>query len=195
MTKPPYDILLSSLPSTKAAEISEKALQRVAGYLKHLDDIRRELKLPAEQLPIVIDMYHTSARELAAEYVRDEQDKNRQRRPMEIMSMCGGTPWKIPPGSTVPVTTRSQRTFRVEDLSIRNASHWRVREILVGLVHQGIGAPRSGIPGNEFGPGGVLSKLKLETLQLGMDFTLHVEYVGPNPEGEVFEATAVGTVD
>jgi broad specificity phosphatase PhoE len=40
----------------------------------------------------------------------------------------------------------------------------------------------------EFGPGGLLEHLKLATLQTAMNFTLIVEYVGPEPEGEVFEA-------
>lgn len=53
-------------------------------------------------------------------------------------------------------------------------------------------AKRGPAPGTEFGPGGLLEHMKLETLQTAMDFTIVVEYVGPEANGEVFEATVVG---
>lgn len=50
-----------------------------------------------------------------------------------------------------------------------------------------------GINGIAFGPHGILRDIKLEPMFSGMELIVAVEYIGPNPEGMPFEASALGT--
>lgn len=179
-----------------ASEIRKKALQRTTAILKELNRIREELSLPVAQLPIVIDMYNTYVSGLIAEALRDDLEKNQQRLPMKMQSLNhDGSPRKIQPGQTIAVSVRPRSVFRVEDISIQgDPTRWRIHDITVGHRSQIVNWNKPGaIPGNEFGPHGVLAALKLETLQPSMDFALLVEYLGFEIAGEVFEAVAVGT--
>ena len=67
-----------------------------------------------------------------------------------------------------------------------------VHDIKVGNRSQ-FASKRGPAAGTEFGPGGICEHLRLKTCQTAMDLSIIVEYVGPEADGEVFEATLVGT--
>ena len=49
-------------------------------------------------------------------------------------------------------------------------------------------------PGRLFTPGGTCYRFVTETIQTAMDFTMLLHYVGSDPEGEIFEAVAMGSM-
>jgi len=180
-------------------EVREKALKRAAEMLRKLDEVRRSLELPVEQLPIVIETYGKVVLALVAEAEREEMAKHTQRLPLTMRSETRDyEPFKIKSvqngGKLFEVVIRPQVTaFRPEDLAIHgDRSRWVVHDIKVGNRSQFVGK-RGPAPGAEFGPGGILEHMRLETVQTAMDLVLCVEYIGSEPEGEVFEATMVGT--
>lgn len=175
-------------------ELREKALQRTAAVLRKIDEVRRSLELPVEQLPIVIETYSQVVLALLAEEERTKFAARTTRLPMTLRSQNGYLPIKIKSGIMHEVIMRPQTlAFRPEDLTIHgDRSRWMVHDIKIGNRSQFAG--KSGpAPGTEFGPGGICEHLRLETLQTAMDLAITVEYVGPEPDGEIFEATMVGT--
>ena len=188
-------------------ELRERALKRTAVMLRELDQIRRTLELPIEQLPIVIDTYGKHVVALVAEAERadfakrveaerEDLAKRTQRLPITMRSETSDyQPMKVVPGKTCVVIVRPQcGSFRPEDFAIHgDRARWVVHDIKIGHRSQFLGK-RGPAPGTEFGPGGILEHLRLETCQMAMDLVLEVEYVGPEAAGEVFEVTIVGTV-
>jgi hypothetical protein len=177
-------------------EMREKALKRTAAMLQKFEELRRAAGLPVDQLPIVIDIYNKSALALIAEAEREDLAKRTKRLPLTIRSEDFELqPIKIKPGQPCRIITRPQvLSFRPEDFAIQgNRSHWLVHDVLCGNRSQFARRPQP-VPGAEFGPGGVLASMRLDTLQTAMDLVIVAEYVGPDPEGEVFEATIIGTV-
>jgi len=176
-------------------ELREKALKRTADMLQKLDAIRRTLEMPVDQLPIVIETYHKVVAALVAKTEREDLAKRTQRVPITMQSQNRDyEPLKVTRGKEVHVVARPQYlVFRPEDIAIHDdRARWVVHDILVGGRSQ-FAQKRGPAPGTEFGPGGILEHLRLETCQTAMDFALVVEYVGPEVDGEVFEATIVGT--
>lgn len=176
-------------------EMRDKALKRTALMLEKFEDLRRAAALPVDQLPMVIDIYGKVVFALIAEAQREELAKHTKRLPMTMQSQDREfKPMKVAPGKTFDVIVRPNfQAYRPEDFAIHsNRSHWLVHDIRIGNRQQFAGK-RAPTPGTEFGPGGVLEHMKLDTIQTAMDFVLEVEYVGPNPEGEVFECTVIGT--
>lgn len=176
-------------------EMREKAFKRTAAMLQKFEELRRAAELPVDQLPIVIGIYNKSALALIAEADREDLAKRTKRLPLTIRSEDHERqPVKIKPGQTFRVVTRPQvLSFRPEDFSIQgNRSHWLVHDLLCGNRSQFASRPQP-VPGTEFGPGGVLASMRLDTLQTAMDLVIEAEYIGPDSEGEVFEATIIGT--
>ena len=175
-------------------ELRAKALARARDTLIKLDEVRRSLELLPDQLPLVIDAYAQAARGLLFEEQQKKMAERTKRLPLPVLS-CDreGAPMKVKPGKPFQVAARPQYSdFRVEDISIHgDRSRWLVHDLRVGGRSQFMqqGGP---IPGQEFGPGGVCASLRLATCQTAMDFVMIVEYLGPETDGEVFEATAVG---
>ncbi|HSX22271.1 MAG TPA: hypothetical protein VLE97_05800 [Gaiellaceae bacterium] len=180
-------------------EMREKALKRTADIVRKIDEVRRTAELAPEHLPIVVDIYGKVVSALVAEAAREEIAQRTQRLPMTMRSEDKTyQPLKIKPGKDADgnyfcVVVRPQCVaYRVEDIAIHgDRSRWKVHDIMVGNRSQFVGH-HGPAAGTEFGPGGILEHVKLETLQTAMDFKLVVEYVGPEPDGEVFEATVVG---
>jgi hypothetical protein len=186
-------------PFTNIADISddlrERAIKHTAETLRKFNDVRRALELPVDHLPIVIDTYSKVVAALIAETEREELAKRTQRLPMTLRSHNRDyQPMKIAPGEAARVVGRAQAVqFRPEDIAIHgDRSRWMVHDIMVGNRSQFVDR-RGPAAGSEFGPGGILEHLRLDVAQTAMDITIIVEYVGPEPEGEVFEATMVGT--
>ena len=175
--------------------LDKKALKRTAAMLQALDKIRRTLEMPVEQLPIVIDIYGKIVTALIAEVEREDLVKRTSREPLTMQSTNANyEPMKIPPGRISNVTARPKAlAFRPEDFAIHgDRSRWMVHDIMVGNRSQFVGK-RGPALGTEFGPGGICEHLRLETCQTAMDLVMVIEYVGPEADGEVFEATIVGT--
>lgn len=180
-------------------ELSEKALKRTAEVLRKIDGVRRTLELPIEQLPLVIEIYNNSVSSLIAETRRKEQAAELAMRTSRLpVTMRSETrdfkPMRVPPGGPHAIYVRPQVSlFRLEDIAIHgDRAQWMVHDIKIGNRCQ-FGQNATPALGTEFGPGGILEKLRLETAYSMMDIVLVVEYVGPEAEGEVFEATLVGT--
>ena len=176
-------------------ELRERALKLTATMLRKIDEVRRQLELPVDQLPIVIESYGKAVLALIAEEERKKFAERTTRRPITLRSETRDyKPMKIKPGGTHVVIVRPQTlAFRPEDLAIHgDRSRWVVHDIKIGNRSQFAGK-QGPAPGTEFGPGGICEHLRLETCQTAMDLALVVEYVGPEPDGEVFEGTIVGT--
>ena len=176
-------------------ELRERALNHTAAMLRKIDEVRRSLELPVEQLPIVIETYGKAVLALIAEEERKKLAARTKRLPITMQSQDRDyAPMKIASGKVTEVIARPQFcVFRPEDIAIHgDRSRWVVHDILIGNKSQ-FAQKRGPAPGTEFGPGGILEHLRLETCQTAMDLTLVIEYVGPEPDGEIFEATIVGT--
>jgi hypothetical protein len=174
-------------------DLRETALQRTADMLRKIDQIRKQLEMPVDQLPIVIEMYGKTVLALIAEEERKKMAEHIKRLPIVMRSENRDyQPMKILPAQKMDVLFRPQTiAFRPEEIAIHgDRSRWMVHDIKVGNRSQ-LGG-HGPAPGTDFGPGGICEKLKLETCQTAMDFVLSVEYIGPEEAGEVFEATIVG---
>lgn len=177
-------------------ELREKALQRTATMLRAIDQVRKQLELPVDQLPVVIETYGHVVLALIAEEERKKMEARTTRLPITLRSENRDyQPMKIKHGDVREVVVRPQTSaFRPEDLAIHgDRSRWMVHDILVGNRSQFVGRGGGAAAGTEFGPGGICEKLRMETCQTAMDLKVVVEYVGPETDGEVFEATMVGT--
>ena len=175
-------------------ELREHALKLTAVMLRKIDEVRRQLELPVEQLPIVIETYGKVVVALLAEEERKKFVARTTRLPMTLRSQNRDyQPMKIKSGDIYVVIVRPQTVFRPEDLAIHgDRSRWVVHDIKIGNRSQ-FANKRGPAAGTEFGPGGICEHLRLETCQTAMDLAIEVEYVGPEPDGEIFEATLVGT--
>lgn len=179
-------------------ETRATALKRTADTMRELNKIRLSLELPPAAIQQVLEVYAASAREAMIAKERAEQAKHVQRLPMKMTSLDDlGVRRLIPPGRTVEVDGFPQWiAYRVEEIEIDgDPSRWLVHDIRVGNRTQRVQSADASrpFPGERFRKGGIMSELRLETCQTAMSFTLVVEYVGPISEGEVFEATIVGT--
>jgi hypothetical protein len=192
--------LMPNLPSTPndadvTDEIREKALLRTTDMLRKLKEIHKTLELPADQFPIVIETYGKIVNGLIAEAAREALAKRTSREPLTLRSENRDyQPMKVMPGKRFAVVCRpGPGSYRAEDFAIHgDRSHWMVHDVKVGNRSQFAGC-RGPALGTEFGPGGICEHLRLETCQMGMDLVMEVEYIGPEAEGAVFEATIVGT--
>lgn len=177
-------------------EQREKANKRTAQVLKELDDIRRKLELPVEQLPLVIELHARSVEAIMAEVARADIERHTSRVPFMMRSETHDyKPMKIQRGQVAEVKSCPQFSmFRPEDFEIHgHRDRWRVHDIKVGNRSQVLGRSFMPIPGDQLGPAGVCAHLRLDTVGIGTYFTFMVEYVGPEPDGEVFEVTIVGS--
>lgn len=177
-------------------EMREVALKRTAEVLRKIEEVRKGLELPVEHLPLVIETYGTTVAALLVEKEREELAKHTKRVPLTMRSENRDyQPVKIPRSQNSEVVVRPQTmSFRPEDIAIHgDRSRWVVHDILVGNRSQFVSRAIPPAPGTEFGPGGILEHMRLDTCQTAMDLRLVVEYVGPEEDGEVFEATVVGT--
>jgi hypothetical protein len=172
----------------------DRALKQTAELVRKIDEVRKQLELPVDQLPVVIETYGKVVLALFAEEERKKMAARTTRLPMTMRSEDRDyKPMKIKRGEPMTVIVRPQTiAFRPENLAIQgDPARWVVHDIKVGNRSQ-FAAHHGPTRGTDFGVGGVLEKMKLETCQTAMDLAVRVEYVGPEPDGEVFEATIVG---
>lgn len=186
----PLDPPSSSSPPVLDEDGRKRAFLRTAHVLRELDQIRRTLEMPPAALEHVLAVYVSSAREVALEREQAALAARTLRAPMTMSSGI-----RIVPGQTAQINELPQwESYRVEEIKIHgDPSRWRVFDIKVGNRPQSPTLFLRPIPGECFRKGGIMSELRLETCQRAMYFSLTIEYVGPVPEGEIFEATIVGT--
>ena len=193
------------MPSVTAAltpEQHKRALDRTSTVLVDLEKLRKKLKLTPAQMPLVIDIYNKEAEAARAEAERAEREKNALRVPITLRSQVFDPekPFvaidkKLPrsDGKPFAVIARLGYDFRPEDFAISgDRSRWLVHNVKIGNRGQ-FANGNAPAAGTEFGPGGICEHMRFEVCKAAMDFVMLVEYVGPEPEGEVFEATVVGT--
>jgi hypothetical protein len=193
---PPALVYPSSSPLILDDSMRKTAFQRTADILQECDKIRLNLNLPPEALGRILDVYISSAREVAIEKEQADLAARMQRVPMTIGSHDDRhQPFRILPHQVVQVIECPQwPSYRVEEIEINgDPTRWLVHEIKIGNVPQSPRLLLPPIPGERFRKGGIMSDLRLDVCQIAMHFVMAVEYVGPEAEGEVFEATLVGT--
>ena len=113
----------------------------------------------------------------------------------------GGTerlPLKIMKGVAVPVTARVQdRAFRPERVIIaasgtkHGSADWLVNDIKVANQSQFCQA--GDILGDMFSATAIDAFVSFDIVQVSMDFTMIVTYIGENPEGAYFNAAVLGS--
>jgi hypothetical protein len=196
------------------AEDRAVAIVETGKVFKELLATAKELGLPPtdETLKLMYAAYE--ARSIHAAIERDRKTQEEQmyadvkRAPMPVRSRVGDFACSVdaklknevtsiktpncPPKMIVSVTARPQCVaYRVEDIQItKHPAHWRVHAITCGNVDQTV--QQGPLGGVAFDEHGILRNVRLRTLGTAMDFVMHVEYIGPNPEGEPFEAVTVG---
>jgi len=99
---------------------------------------------------------------------------------------------RVRPGEVrVAVAHPQSLAYKIDSIQITGTpKHWRVHDLTIGGRSQTIHAGT--LAGDAFREDGILRDLRLDTVQTAMDVAMIVEYVGPNPEGEPFEAVTVG---
>lgn len=184
------------------------AVKMTAQTLRDLNEIRKSLELPPDCIREIAEVYSSSLREVlvmkeSAEHARElaEREVDLARRtsrlPMRISSehRHDKRPINILPNTCAEISVCCQwASFRVEEIEIDgDPSHWIVHCIKVGNRLQSVMGNDS-IPGEAFRKDGIMSRVRLDAVLSAMDFTIVVEYVGPESSGKQFTATATGTV-
>lgn len=192
--------LIPAVDVSLSTDDRELAYKRTQDAVSKLNAIRIKAELPPEMFSAIMELHLTTITEVSvekriAEYARrDEQarldlEARTQRLPLKIVSGA-----KITRGLKVPVIARPQwAAYLIDCIEIEGIpSHWNVHGIKVGNAFQDMQHQELPYSGDLFRKGGPMGDIKLETLQIAMDFSMIVEYVGPDPDGAVFEATAIG---
>jgi hypothetical protein len=174
--------------------------------VKALDEMRKSLDLPPEALGALIEIH---AKKIAESEMPKAPIASR-----EVLPLSTGV--RVNPGQSAQITARPQRSaFRPERLFVsdsgsmnngpwwkrlwpwysapqsKGASDWVINDIRIGSRSQ---FSQSGdIPADMFRSGAIDSFVTFETAQVAMDVALIVTYIGPNPRGEVFYASMIGT--
>ena len=145
----------------------------------------------------MIETYGAMVIAVTAEAEREERAKHTIRVPVAVRSETADyQPMKVRPGKVFKLLVGARyQSFRPEDLAIHgDRARWIVHDFRIGNRRQfGLSSRVGPVPGTEFGPGGSCAHLVLETCHTTMDLMIEIEYVGPEADGEVFEATLVGT--
>jgi hypothetical protein len=103
---------------------------------------------------------------------------------------------RIRPGQRAEIVSRPQQAaLNVERILIPDAiaTDFLIHDIRIGGQAQF--AQEGALPGDMFATTAVETFVSFETIQIAMDFVIEVEYVGTNPEGEVFNAVVFGTAE
>lgn len=173
--------------------------QAVTEHLAACERLRKKLELGPDALALVDRVlrdlppggWYNVVRHKAA----SPEDKAATRAPLRLLSEK-----KIKP--TNPITDKpttlhvrpQTAAMRVEEIEIlSNPDKWMIADVQVGARSQ---FPQAGppLPGRLFTPGGTCYRFVTDTIQTAMDFTMLLHYVGDDPEGEIFEAVAMGSL-
>jgi hypothetical protein len=174
----------------------EQREQQVIEHLAACERIRKRLELPIEALALIdrsLRGDHEFGR-LLTPRPSVEPSGRATRSPLRLLSEKKIKPTDPITGRPTPVHVRPQTlAMRVEEIEILSEpGHWMIADVQVGTRTQ---FPQWGppLPGRLFTPGGTCHHFVTEAIQTAMDFTLLVHYVGPEGEGSIFEAVAMGS--
>lgn len=180
-------------------KLQEQREQSVTEHLAACQRICKKLELPLDAPTIA--MIDRALREQPPggwhDVVRGkpEHPAPSTRAPLRILSEKRIKPTNPITDKPTPLHVRPQTAaMRVEEIEILSSpDKWMIADIQVGNCSQ---FPQAGppLPGFLFKPGGTCYRFVTQTIQTAMDFTMLVHYVGDYPEGEIFEAIAMGTM-
>lgn len=191
------------------------ALFKTASVFRILSEACKELSIPLDHIPVMYRAYERFEHEASSARLTKMHNarviENLAREALPIRSCEGNRCSKhvgatgmvearkllndrCPPGAVVQVVAVAQRAaYQIDQFQIlAPQEHWRVHDITIGNRSQFAQVAR-GINGIAFGPHGILRDIKFEPMFSGMELIVAVEYIGPNPEGMPFEASALGT--
>ncbi len=117
------------------------------------------------------------------------------RAPLSLSSRAKSDQLKVKPGQNLSVTASPQRgNFQIDRIEILSPtpSNWIVLDVLVG--HRSQLAQSGPLNGAAFDAAS-RSRILLEPCGVAMDVEIVVSYIGPDPDGEVFDAVAFGAFD
>lgn len=105
---------------------------------------------------------------------------------------------RIPPGVRARVMAAVQRNgFKPHRLMVgANAAQFVIHDVVINNRSQFVAGGQP-IPGDMFRPGyygAADTTLSFESLQAGQTATIVVEYAGPDPAGEAFDAVMIGSI-
>ena len=114
-------------------------------------------------------------------------DRPARRAMLPMSSGCN-----IRPGAPHTVASRPQISmFGPERIVISgDPDRWLIHDIKVGRRSQF--SDEGTLPGAVFAPGAEDAEVRLDIVPTGGKFAITVEYVGPEPDGEPFQCTAIG---
>ena len=180
----------------KSQELQE--LQAI-NHLAACERIRKKLELPTETLALIDKVLRDgSTRELIGGFRAtrpvDPFPSTATRSPLRLVSEQKIKRTDPITGKPTAVHARPYTlAMRVEEIEILSSpDDWIIADVQVGTHSQ---FPQAGppLPGRLFTPGGTCHHFVTEAVQTGMDFRLLVHYVGPDNEGSIFEAIAMGS--
>jgi len=184
------DKTMSDEMATMMKKFKEEREQLVADHFATCARIWKKLELPAEGLALIDKM-------LRGEHdgsLARPRDLPLIRSPLRLLSEKAIKKTDPLTGRPTPVRVRPQSVaMRVEEIEILGTpEHWMIADVQVGQRSQ---FPSAGppTPGRLFVPGGTCHKFVTESIQTAMDFTILVHYVGPDADGAIFEAVAMGS--
>jgi hypothetical protein len=209
---PPETVAAMQAMQARIAEETRKAvlgatrrfLERVD--VKALDELRKELDLPAEALGALIEIH---AKKLA-----ESEMSKAPRASREVLPFCTKPDLFIKPGQSAEITARPQRlAFRPERFFVsdgfvehkaswwrrlwhkapqhKGSADWLIDDIKIGNRSQFSQA--GSVPADMFRSTAIDSFVSFETAQTAMDIKIVVTYVGSDPKGQPFFASLVGT--
>lgn len=196
-----------------------KVAGRVSSVLSSVEAIRRQLDAPPAALGAIFRVYVAAERDVRRAELRADDDARRAeaaarslRLPITMTTRSAGQPGGAPfrPGEVRWVTVRPQLPFRAEEFEIvGDPALWLVHDIQVGVASildemkgematcpsggRSQTASSSTIDGSQFRKGGLMSRVKFDVCEVGMDIAAIVEYGGPPGTTADFEMTIVGT--
>lgn len=165
--------------------------QQALHHLAVCERIRKKLELPTEALPLIDKVLREGFQ--AARSV-DTPPSRGTRSPLRLLSEQKIK--RTDPITGKPTAVRARQytiAARVEEIEILSSpDNWMIADVQVGTRSQ---FPQAGppLPGRLFILGGTCHHFVTETIQMAMDFTLLVHYVGPEIEGSIFEAVAMSS--
>lgn len=180
----------------------EQREQAVTEHLAACERIRKKLELGPDALALVDRVLREMTRgprgawyDIVGPKGASPEAMPSTRAPLRLLSEKKIKPTNPITDKPTTLHVRPQTSaMRVEEIEIlSNPDKWMVADIQVGNRSQ---FPQAGLPlsGRLFTPGGTCYRFVTETIQTAMDFTLLLHYVGDDPEGEIFEAVAMGSM-
>ena len=184
---------------TDLKKFQELREQRTLDHLAACERIRKKLELPVDALPLIDKALRDgSSSELIGNFQTAPSVTRFQsmvaRLPLRLLSEQKIKRTDPITGKPTAVHVRPYTiAMRAEEIEILSKpDDWMIADVQVGARSQ-FPQPGPPLPGRLFTPGGTCHHFVTEPIQTGMDFTILVHYVGPEADGSIFEAVAMGS--